>query len=619
MASQSELEALSALEAARATGNVRAELAALQALEAISEPASIRAQQPDSATFGEAATRGGATRLLDTTLNTFPIAGNIIASGAAAARVAPETVSRLVTGQPIDLGDRFSIARQEELNSFPSTLLQAIKPPMGTAENVVAGTEALMNIPGGLLGNALSDEPLALGQRFDESKARGRQVAADNPIATQIGELGADALTLATGRIPFASRIKARELRASIPRNLDAATSRLSQLILNSPKMQALQRGAGRAVETTIEGAVLGAINDGNPLEVAAYSAGFQMAGSSLITLTRGALRHPVRAAVGAIVAHQVGKSLFPGGNDFILPTIEEGFDQVTTGMVLGVLAGAAGAGRLRNSAAAERLPKTIDALTAVPRGAVISLVAEMTGDRSNNIERVLQQYVENPEFFDPKVRNRIEQAISDDTMSLSDTVNSLIDNDSSFAAKIDAIGTPAATLFTQDTLRSAVSEDNNRGRILRPRRLAERAASVVGSDRARRLGFDSTNTGPKQFLQNAFQDAGATDAMRKRMSKSAFTDALTVNLDGMITASVRPAGDKRFVDGADLRQRWDRLSSNARGSYTEPQQEAIESFIEQTTNQPLTVLPPLAATSLMTDGQLANRLRGQPIEQVDK
>ncbi|ANO50847.1 hypothetical protein [Woeseia oceani] len=611
----SNTSALSTAQAAFSSGDERQELMALRALKA-SQGAPAAGIDKDE--FFEVGGRAAATQFTNNLMNIPAGAGNLLAATAAGLRVLPETVSRFVNDQPQNFGERFAAARAEEQELFPASAFRAVPTPSGS--NIVAGTEALMNIPGGLLGNALSDEPLALGQRFKEAKTRAKSGATEHPIANLLGTFVGDGATIATGRMPFAKSL-ARS-RAPTPPNfsaLDAGSRRLFERVLSSKSVQSLQRGTGRAVETGIEGAVLASLNEGNPLEVAAYSSALQITGSTTLAATKGIFRNPGRVALAAIVAHQVGKSLAPGGNNYVLPTIEEGFDTVSLGMVLGLLAGSAGLGRMRGTKIAEDLSKTIDALTSVPRGSALSLVREIADDQGGrNVERVLNQFVRDPDFFDPDSRMRLERAITDEEVSLTDTINELIDGDRSFAERLNIAGTPEALAMTQDQVRQAISADNSRGRIVRPSKVAEQAARVLGNDRAKRLGFESKDTGPKRFISAVFHDAGAIATARKRLSSAAFTDLLTLHLDSAITSSMRRSGDSRYVDGQALRKQWDNLPEAARQAYSRDQRSAIEAFIDQASTEQLTVLPPLAAHSLLVDGDLSRRLRGKPQTRKD-
>ena len=87
--------------------------------------------------------------------------------------------------------------------------------------------------------------------------------------------------------------------------------------------------------------------------------------------------------------------------------------------------------------------------------------------------------------------------------------------------------------------------------------------------------------------------------------------DILTLNLDGMITASMKRDGDRRVIDGDALRKKWNGLPQATRNAYSAEQREAIEGFIDQASAEQLATLPPMLAVSLMNEGQLSNRLRG--------
>ena len=60
-------------------------------------------------------------------------------------------------------------------------------------------------------------------------------------------------------------------------------------------------------------------------------------------------------------------------------------------------------------------------------------------------------------------------------------------------------------------------------------------------------------------------------------------------------------------------------LSREAKELYDETQRAAIEAFIDTTSNKPLAALPPLVARSLMTGGELVQKLIGKPPDKPRK
>lgn len=255
------------------------------------------------------------------------------------------------------------------------------------------------------------------GERFTQEQlgvdARIRGSRAEHPMATTFGDITGDIATLLGGRQPIARLVQRAETRAvgsrpslyfgratpEAARNLEFVWQRTA----NTPAMRKLYRGLGRSAETGFEAAVLESLKGDDPLESAAWAAGGQLGGSALLE----GMKHlftggPVSAAGKLTIAAattgglmQLLKSASPGGQDYILESLESGFDKVKWGLALGVLSGAAGAGRLRDTQWADRFPEIMDAIAATPRGFSLSILEEWRDGDDQTKARIEQRLQE--------------------------------------------------------------------------------------------------------------------------------------------------------------------------------------------------------------------------------
>lgn len=290
--------------------------------------------------------------------------------------------------------------------------------PIPSAEEIRAGISAAVPSTG----------PLDVQQRFELARAEQEQRKQEFPISTVAGQVAGDVATIATGRAPFVTSVARRQAAGPgtvVARFVGPGAERAIREAFKSKGVASLARGAGRSVEAGLEGATIAILQDGDPLEVAAYSAGGQAGGSALLKIgaTKGGLLGVAGAATAATAAIQMAKTLTPGGNNFILPSVEEAFEKVTFALAAGALAGAAGAGRLRGRRF-EDFPKFMDGLTTIPRASLISLVNDTTKDTDGRMEATMKTLAEDPEFFTPNERQQLNRALKSDKISLLDTIN---------------------------------------------------------------------------------------------------------------------------------------------------------------------------------------------------
>lgn len=321
-----------------------------------------------------------------------------------------------------------------------------VMPNLLDAPDVFAGAQRLGEGAAALAtGDFNQFQPDAENQQriISESMAR------EHPIATAVGQVAGDAATLGTLRSPVAkarslaevgvaeraAQVRAAHQKAAEAgkikgfRFADSLPEALKEATAQSTSFGALMNRTGRAAETGLEGAALAILQDGDPLEMAAYSAGGQAAGSLLLGGLSGMFSGKMGiagnlavASIGVGTLIQIAKSGTPGGQDRILQSIEQGFNKVTLGLATGALAGVAGAGRFPIKA----LPAVSDALTSLPRAATLSVLNDALND--TRVEIVINKLQSDPEYFGPTAARRMERAFRNPSISISGVVDDLME-----------------------------------------------------------------------------------------------------------------------------------------------------------------------------------------------
>lgn len=389
----------------------------------------LRGQQRQPASFTTAATGGMAERLIDNVLG--------VPEAVARAGQGAMNVGRGLLGMPM-------IRRQ------PGETILGL--PKG--RDVLSGAQAL---PGLLSGD--------FGSQFQQAQEQRQQIAQDQPFATSLGEVGGDVATLATGRAPmvkgpgglFDDLIRTSSLNAAsrignVPGNI--GTRKAVERALKSEPFQELARAGGRAVETGLEGALLSLVQDGDPVETAAASAGAQLAGSAGLSLLDETAKLPFRLVggkpagivdkfwglvVGAGLAgglYQLVKTATPGGRDRILESDEAGFRKVLASMLLGGVAAAAGAKRTKTDGILAQFPRMADAAATIPRGAMVSLVEDMTRDEATR--KTMSVLSTNPEAFSQKQMEVLSRAMEQGE-GFAHRISKLYEEDETFRSILDA------------------------------------------------------------------------------------------------------------------------------------------------------------------------------------
>jgi hypothetical protein len=295
-----------------------------------------------------------------------------------------------------------------------------------------SGREALAGVLGGVkgVGNLLQGEAPRFGEQVQASVAESERTQADSPLAFGSGGALGDALTILAGRAPLVHQAAAAPKVAQQAASATPGVKNAIRVALESKPVQKLARAAGRSLQTGVEGATLAMLQDGDPVEMGAYSSAGQLAGSAslgLITglkgmgLTRAGLTVGAAAfAAGSLM--QLGKSVTPGGKNFILESLESGYSKVALALALGAVSGLAGAGRISGKFA-NTLPVTMDAITTIPRGMVLSVLRDALSDP--DVEKTVNIINTQPDAFAPRHMKAINKGL-ESGKSLSEIVKDL-------------------------------------------------------------------------------------------------------------------------------------------------------------------------------------------------
>lgn len=299
-------------------------------------------------------------------------------------------------------------------------LTDASTPQLPDADDLVAAQRALFRGAQGLLGGEVPDMRALFESERDQVKQRFDRQKQESPVASGFGDVVGDAATIAMGRIPIRAAIARNAPQVAPKAELAPGIRRQLDDIVRSKFSTSLRGGLKKAAETGAEGMALSVLQDGDPLETAAWAAGGQTAGSLAMTLAR----HPVKAlaptVIGSIAAIQLFKVSTPGGKDFVSESSDEAFKSVRNILGTAAVSALAGMGRVKGRTA-ENLPKVADAITAVPRGMVLSLIEDLTTEREQGGDttlRVMEIYGADPKAFGPLATERLERAIKNGKVS---------------------------------------------------------------------------------------------------------------------------------------------------------------------------------------------------------
>mgnify|MGYP000754526703 CR=1 FL=1 len=494
----------------------------------------------------------------------------------------------------------------KELRSRPRVL------PKVTPEDVMGASRAVADAPGLLLSGQGIDGLLSRSIATEEAMTeRIRQQA---PVGMAVGNLTADAATLAAGRVPLAlARARSPKAVETVAKTLEHARLTVPELgrkIAQSGAMKRLARGAGRAAETSIEGAALSVLNDpeASREEVAAVMAGAgagQAAGSVGLTTLKTAWRNPVKfgmATIGLIAMGRQLQEFAPGANN-LFDASDDVFNNTSYLLTAGFAGVLMGAGRMKPENASAAVNLMADGLTSMQRGAAISVIndavkAHSAGDDS--LQRVAAAMVQNPSAFTEEQRTRFEKAVtSEDRSALAEAQNLLTEDD--FRQRLRGVETGINA-----EIRRMVRADTKEAPAFRPSQTAQAVQRVLGMNRSKELGFENGSL-PREFIRKAFE-GGYADQL-KRLGKAQFEEAGGILLERMIRQN---STDLR-LDGEKFRAAWDALPEKSKRLFSKKVRTAIKAFSEQ---PGVTGVPDHMARALINpDSQLVALLNRNPTE----
>lgn len=357
-------------------------------------------------------------------LNTFPALGEVTAQGSALA----ETGAQALLGRTdLPFGEQFQQNLERGRQQFPAASFRA--GPSATAEDVLAAIatparrvrSALDRRASGDRSPLTRDEASAQTQE-DFQQAQFEQDARRAELLQQPGGMTGralgDATTLLAGRAPRAGRLASERSaqrmaleQAAVARNqlrIPEATREQTRDVLTDKIIPAIsrtggatQRGLGRVAEAGFEGALIAAMNDDDPVTSAGLAAGVQLGSSASLHLLSSPVKRLLPTIGAAWALHGIYQQFTPGERNFF-EQMDFAFDKVSAGVALGIMAGAAGGGRIRGPVA-ERMPEIMDAVTSIPRGTGQSMLRQLavSEEDGNSLPvSVLRKMGNDPEFF---------------------------------------------------------------------------------------------------------------------------------------------------------------------------------------------------------------------------
>ena len=295
-----------------------------------------------------------------------------------------------------------------------------------------------------------SREPISTRQEaLANQQGITQQNQANHPFLTAAGDVAGDVGTLMTFRAPMAKNRAALDYaQASGVRTLNSmqeaantpAAQSFKELFLkgfsNSPLAASLTRGVTKAGEAGIDGMMLGIMNRKDPVEAAAIGAGSQVGASMLMsTLTgfKGAGSPATRlmiAAGGTVAALQTLRVLTPLDAGSPVTDLQMAFPKIIGAAALGMAAGVMG-GRVTGTKAYEGardlMPVIADQFSTALRGISLERLTEWMADP--RIETTLSALARDPDTFGAAAGRRIERAITNGNMNLSNTIDELSRN----------------------------------------------------------------------------------------------------------------------------------------------------------------------------------------------
>lgn len=246
---------------------------------------------------------------------------------------------------------------------------------------------------------------------LQEEQARTDELRERHSIASDAGDILGDVMTLGLGRAPFA-KWRGRTPPKRFQFNpLPTEAGRVTTNVLNSRAVRSLARGAGKSLETGLEGLTLSIVQDGDPLETAAYAAGGQAAGNLLLTTSKaatlgqkGVFGKALGTATTAAVLTgfvRLAQEKIPGVEGNIYDAMDVSFKTISLAVLAGMAGTMVGAKRWTSDTA----PFIADSIATMPRGAVLSMLKDWQASdqkQQETVEKVLETLAQDPEYFGP-------------------------------------------------------------------------------------------------------------------------------------------------------------------------------------------------------------------------
>lgn len=383
--------------------------------------------QEQEATFGEGFLRGLSETLVNNVINAPVAPGRLVGA-------AIEGIGSLTGNDLSELAKRF------QTTPVIPVMAPGIPPELlPTATDVfAAGDTAATALQAGVRG-----QPLDLAERFRAAQVaqgfQSDQVRQQAPTGSFLGDLAGDAITIAGARVPAAVGLGQRAPLAAKAAQVAQSQARvtlprIAKNVATSAPVKGFLRALGYSGEAALEGAFLASLKSDDPIDIAAVAAGSglgQLGGSAALPLlpsSKKGFAGLALAAIGLTTAFRLGQEYSPGQNN-IFTALDQSFEKLAIGIMAGVTAHVAGAGRARTRNASAVVSILSDGLRSLPRGAVISLWDEFLREQEAGrtiLESGLAAIASDPGGFTQKQQSQIQRALKDPKMSLAETFEKL-------------------------------------------------------------------------------------------------------------------------------------------------------------------------------------------------
>jgi hypothetical protein len=329
-------------------------------------------------------------------------------------KTAGATAVANVLGLPHAVGELLSIGGVRPLTGPGAAITDALlKMPEPDAVDVLSATRGIAKLPGAVArGYVAEGEPppdvqmtaarSSVSDAMTGARAAEEDAAAERPVATSVGRTAGDVATMLSLR-PTAGGIKSL---LALPRSAPKVAEETMSALKNAA--QVFARGLGRTTEAGLEGALIGALGDGDPAKTAAWSAGMQAGGSLALAAKNTLLRNPMKSFGALWIGHEMWKSAAPGPQN-AFDSKDAAINELVAAFGLGTTAALAGASR---GVGAGTIRQVTNALSSVSRASVASVITQLQESKDEpQYERVIAKVAEDPDYFGSEVRMRLERA----------------------------------------------------------------------------------------------------------------------------------------------------------------------------------------------------------------